>query len=130
VVARLKERADCPRFHQIRQVSIFHINAQGPLYARSLVHKALGNEEYCMQVDAHTGFSKGYDSFLKKQWRSINNEFAVISHTPPALAEKQGYEPGGVKANEVTNQCAVHFRDNGFPVGPGTFDIRIVAASN
>jgi hypothetical protein len=116
IEAKLKPRDHCPRFHQVRHVAVHHVNAKGPLIARSLARKALGNEEFCLQIDAHSSFSRHWDDFLREEWKKIDNEFAILSNVPAPMSEKASYEPGGEKETEVPIACAVKFQENGFPV--------------
>jgi hypothetical protein len=102
----------CPHFDQVRQVAYHHIQAKGPMYARSLVRKVLGNEEFCMQIDAHTEFVTLWDELAISEWKSTNNEFGVISNVP---ADKKELHHES-KEKSVPRQCGIHFMDNGFPV--------------
>jgi Glycosyltransferase (GlcNAc) len=107
----------CPHFNQVRLVAYHHIQAKGPMLARSLVRKVLGNEEFCMQIDAHTEFALLWDELAMSEWKSINNEFGIISNVP---AEKAAFSMHGAdeakKIKEVPRQCGIHFMENGFPV--------------
>jgi hypothetical protein len=106
----------CPHMDQIRLIATFHVAAKGPIWARSLVRKVLGNEEYCMQVDAHTSFIQNWDTVAKSEWKSTNNEFAIISNPPALKSEQTDYEQGGSKANQVPRSCRLAYKvDNGFP---------------
>ena len=106
----------CPHFDQIRLVATFHVAAKGPVWARSLIRKVLGNEEYCMQVDAHTSFIEHWDTAAKSEWKMTQNEYAVISHPPALKSEQAEYESGGAKALQVPRACRVVFKsDNGYP---------------
>ncbi|GKY93218.1 hypothetical protein MPSEU_000289600 [Mayamaea pseudoterrestris] len=106
----------CPHFDQIRLVATFHVAAKGPIWARSLIRKVLGNEEYCMQVDAHTSFIHNWDTVAKQEWRSAENEFAVISNPPALKSEQAEYEEGSSKAKQVPRVCRLAYKpDNGYP---------------
>ena len=87
------------------------------MLARSMVRKVLGNEEFCMQIDAHTEFVPQWDELAKSEWKNTYNEFGVISNVP---ADKDELLMNGVedpnKIKEVPRQCGIHFMDNGFPV--------------
>ena len=110
------ERLKCPRFDQIRHLAFHSKSAKGPLYARSMTRKILGNEEFCMQVDAHSSFRKNWDQLAKDDWKSTNNEFGVLSHVPAKQAEEFELSDGGSKESVVPRQCKVAFQDNGIPV--------------
>jgi hypothetical protein len=106
----------CPHYNQIRQVAFYHVNAKGPMYARSMIRKILGDEEFCMQIDAHSAFAPEWDVVLRNEWKSINNEFAILSTVPPRKGSMESMAPGGKDAHTVPRICKVFFRDNGFPV--------------
>ena len=110
------ERLQCPRFDQIRHLAFHDKTAKGPLYARSMTRKILGNEEFCMQVDAHSSFRKNWDQIAKNDWKSVNNEFAVLSHVPAKQADEIELSDGASQESVVPRQCKVAFQDNGVPV--------------
>lgn len=117
IITKDDQRKQCPHYDQVRLVAFHHISAKGPIFARSLTKKALGNEEFCMQVDAHTDFVKDWDTLAVEEWKKTNNEFGVISTVPAAKAEKDN-DPG-----KVPRQCKVKFLDNGFPVSILIFEL-------
>lgn len=116
VMANPEELKNCPHADQVKYSAIFHINAKGPIFARSLSRKILGNEEYCMQVDAHTSFAKNWDEMVLEEWHNTDNEFGVITSVPPPKSEQDSYAVGGSKGNQVPRQCKINFRENRFPV--------------
>jgi hypothetical protein len=115
-VVELPALQDCPRRDQIRLVSYHYYSAKGPMTARALSRKVLGNEEFCMQIDAHTSFAKNWDEIVKEEWKNTGNEFGIISTVPPPKGEQDRYQPGGAKENEVPRQCKITFQFNGIPV--------------
>jgi Glycosyltransferase (GlcNAc) len=107
----------CPHYEQVRLVAYHHIQAKGPMFARSMIRKVLGNEEFCMQIDAHTEFVSDWDELALSEWKKTNNEFGIISNVPADKKDLQLYSDGNdSKLTEVPRQCAIHFLDNGFPV--------------
>lgn len=115
IVTNPKDREACPHYDQVRHVAFHHINAKGPMLSRAMARKALGNEEFCMQVDAHTVFVQGWDEIAKEEWKMANNEFAVISTAPAPKSAMDDFLAGD-KARSVPRQCSVTWRENGFPV--------------
>lgn len=111
-----KGKTACPHFDQVRLVAYHHIQAKGPTLARSMVRKVLGNEEFCMQIDAHTEFVRGWDELVVAEWKKTENEFGILSNVPADKAKKDSYAEGSDKFTEVPRQCVVRFLDNGFPV--------------
>lgn len=116
ILANHEDRAKCPHYYQVRQVSFHDVQAKGPAHSRSLTHQVLGNEEFCLQMDAHTTMTKDWDEHMKQEWKSIGNEFAVLSTIPPGLTDMKDLLPTGSKATRVPRQCWIKFRDNGVPV--------------
>lgn len=110
------DRLKCPYYNQVRFLAFHNKAAKGPGYSRVMTRKILANEEYCMQIDAHTQFNKGWDTLVKNEWKATNNEFAVISNVPAGFAEMEIKNIGGEKEKEVPRQCLVRFADNGIPV--------------
>ena len=39
----------------------------------------IGNQDFCLQIDAHSQFEKGWDEGLQKGWARAGNEYAVLS---------------------------------------------------
>lgn len=115
VMSDPESRAKCPHYDQVRPVNFYYINAKGPIYARSMIRKVLGNEEFCLQIDAHTRFTKDWDEKVVNEWKLANNEFGVLTNVPAPLTEKSDYDVGGAKEKRVPRQCAVRFGDNGYP---------------
>lgn len=108
-------RKDCPHIDQIRKLSVHHYAAKGPIWARSLARKILGDEEFCLQIDAHTEFVSEWDDKVKHEWAATGNEFGIISTVPLGLSEHET-EP----ANSVPRQCMVQFLEVGIPVSPNS----------
>lgn len=116
LMAKDEAREKCPYYHQVRLVAFHHIQAKGPILARSMARKVLGNEEFCMQIDAHTDFVKDWDKLVIEEWEKTENEFGIISTVPADKASKSMYTESGSQVTEVPRQCMVRFLDNGFPV--------------
>mmetsp|Transcript_24963 Transcript_24963/g.57348 ORF Transcript_24963/g.57348 Transcript_24963/m.57348 type:complete len:572 (+) Transcript_24963:3-1718(+) len=109
------EDAKCPHLDQINVVAIHHFAAKGPIYARSLHRKTLGNQEFCLQLDAHSQLSQNWDEGLIQEFQTTHNEFAVLSTVPPNVADKDNMQPGGSQQTKVPRQCSVTVQDNGIP---------------
>jgi len=113
---------DCPRVaSQIRSVRFSHLDAKGPAYARSFVRKLLGNEEYCMQIDASADFTKYWDELAIQQWSLVQNEYAILSNVPErdknyGIGGGIGGGEGGGVAPEVPRQCAIKIGSEGVPL--------------
>ncbi|KAL3784284.1 hypothetical protein ACHAW5_010104 [Stephanodiscus triporus] len=110
---------NCPRAStQIRSVRFSYLYAKGPVYARSFVRKVLGNEEFCMQIDAAADFVRDWDDLAIRQWTSAGNEYAVLSNVPERdknymIAGRDNDD--GVEA-EVPRQCSIRIGSEGVPL--------------
>jgi hypothetical protein len=51
----------------------------GPVLARHLAHRMYRGEYFSLQVDAHVRFVQDWDEDIVLQWKSTNNEMAVLS---------------------------------------------------
>jgi Glycosyltransferase (GlcNAc) len=111
-----KQKNKCPYMDQIHYLAFHKVGAKGPIYARSLTRKLLGNQEYCLQLDAHSAVVPNWDVSLQREWTLTRNEFAVLSTVPPKISELPLRQPGGEQESVVPRMCQVTFRDNGFPV--------------
>lgn len=116
VIAESGRETKCPHFDQIRLLAFHNLAAKGPGYARSMTRKIVGNEEFCLQIDAHTNFVPFWDEMAKEEWRRTGNEFAIISTAPANVEDKPDYVIGGPKFTEVPRQCVTPIADNGLPV--------------
>lgn len=94
-------RAKCPRYSQIRLLAVFAHGAKGPVWSRSLHRKLLGNETYCLQIDAHSEAIPQWDEVSIKEWHATQNDYAVISTLPPSPPEGTGSN------DDVTRLCRV-----------------------
>jgi len=106
----------CPHYDQIRVLAVADLAAKGPTNARALQRKLIGNEEFCLQLDSHSDVIQHWDVSSKREWNMANNEYAVISTTPPDASEKGLYEPGGEKHLKVNRLCHVKFNAVGLPM--------------
>jgi len=100
----------CPHYTQIRYLAVYDKGAKGPVYARALTRRLIGDEEFCLQIDAHSDFADGWDEGLKREWKGTENEYGIISTIPPSFAD--------VETNNIENvrrMCHVNFAENGFP---------------
>ena len=72
----------CPRVNQIKIIQLTHNDARGPNFARYMQESLKQNEEFCMQIDAHSDFAPHWDTLQTSMWGSVQNEFAVLASTP------------------------------------------------
>jgi hypothetical protein len=76
----------CPYVHQIRMISMDQRDAAGPVYARAITHQLrTDNDEFCLQMDAHSDVTRRWDEMLLEEFFACDNEFAVISTYVPGM---------------------------------------------
>ena len=78
---------------QIEYELLHPVMAKGPCWARARVQKFFRNEEYYLQIDSHTIFSKNWDSILLNYhaWIDENQENSfVITGYPRAFKPNKG----------------------------------------
>jgi hypothetical protein len=87
--------------------------AKGPAYARAfqplLISDGARMEDFCMQIDAHTIFSRNWDDEIIKQWADTDNEYAILT-TYPTNAMDITPDGGITNSNnhwEVPHMCDV-----------------------
>ena len=107
----------CPRATtQIRSVRFHHFGSKGPVYARSFTRKLLGNEEFCMEIDASMDFAKNWDNAAIEQWKLTNNEYSVLSNVPLSTKDKGGVATDKKNPFEVPRQCDIKIGSEGVPL--------------
>ena len=63
-------------------IDVYEMDAKlgvGPVFARHLGHRLYRGEYFAMQVDSHVRFVQDWDEDLVVQWKSANNEMAVLT---------------------------------------------------
>lgn len=73
------DRIICKYLHQIDPFQMDSTLAIGPVFARHLGHRMFRGEYFAMQVDAHVSFVQDWDEDIVNQWKSANNEMAVLT---------------------------------------------------
>lgn len=76
----------CPYVDQIKIIQLTHNDARGPNFARYMQESLHQNEEFCLQIDAHSDFAPGWDVLLTDMWAATGNEYAVLSGIPVDVA--------------------------------------------
>ncbi|KAF2070299.1 hypothetical protein CYY_008379 [Polysphondylium violaceum] len=59
---------------KIKTIKLDYKEAKGPCYARSLAQSLYGGEKYCLQIDSHMRFIKGWDRILKQELDQCGQE--------------------------------------------------------
>ena len=73
----------CPHESQITVMDVSFLDARGPGMTRVMQENLLEDEEFCLQVDAHSKFAKNWDTVAMDEWGKTANEYAIISSVPP-----------------------------------------------
>lgn len=63
-------------------IDVFEVRSYlmvGPVFARHIAHRMYRNEYFAMQVDAHVRFVQNWDEDIILQWKSADNEMAVLT---------------------------------------------------
>jgi len=73
------EQVVCYFSHLIHSYELDARLAVGPTLARHIAHRHYRNEYFVLQLDAHVRFVKNWDSDISEQWKSAQNEMAVLT---------------------------------------------------
>ena len=68
--------------------------------------QAMGDAEFCMQIDSHLTFVQGWDTLVMETWAATGNEYAVLSTAlPDSKADKA--------SNVVPHLCEAEWTESG-----------------
>ena len=81
------DASNCPFFAQIKAKRLTAAEAKGPVYARALQAELVEEEDFCMQMDAHSDAAEHWDVHMLREWGACRNEFAVISTYPSNIKD-------------------------------------------
>ena len=73
---------DCFEFNQVRVKRMDAMDAKGPVFARAHHNELLHDEEFCLQLDAHSSFIKHWDAEILREWSMTKNEFGILTTYP------------------------------------------------
>jgi hypothetical protein len=54
-------------------------DSRGPTLARHYQQKMVGNQTFCLQLDAHSVFTQAWDDHIVTDWNATQNEMAVLT---------------------------------------------------
>ena len=103
------ESGKCPHLDNIRQLVASAKDARGPGVSRYMQEQLLQQEQFCLQVDAHSDFSQHWDMEMLDEWAATGNEYALLSTRPPSSED-----PAQAEA-EVNHVCQTGFTDQYVP---------------
>lgn len=78
----------------VRRVSIPHLEAKGPTYARYLCSTLYQGEAWYAQIDSHTRFVKGWDTKAVESARKCPSPKPVLTHYPRKADEQAAGDAG------------------------------------
>jgi hypothetical protein len=93
----------CPHAENIKQIITSFKDARAPGVSRYMQNNLINNEDFCMQVDAHSDFAQHWDLGMLNTWEATSNEYAVISTRPPSINDPM------IKEGEVNHLCQAAF---------------------
>ncbi|KAF0700303.1 hypothetical protein As57867_009145, partial [Aphanomyces stellatus] len=73
---------DCRYKSQIQIDTHDALTSTGPTVARHFQQQMIRDEEFCMELDAHSQVLPQWDTILVQEWARTNNEMAVLSTYP------------------------------------------------
>jgi hypothetical protein len=93
-----------PYYHQIRRIQISFSDAEGPCYARYLCSLLFKNEDYFVQIDAHSLFSKHWDSTCLRILHSLPDpSHSILSYYPVPEDKYEEYPSSSTEIPVIKN---------------------------
>lgn len=74
---------NCPHASQVKMLRVQAEDAKGPTYGRYLGSYLIGEEEFCMQIDAHMDFEDDWDKKLLDMWGAL--ALFWFEENPPSI---------------------------------------------
>lgn len=93
----------CPHAERISQIDVSFKDARAPGISRYMQQQLQGDQEFCLQVDAHSDFVSHWDMAMLETWSATRNEYAILSTKPPNLGELNSAN------GEVNHVCGTSF---------------------
>ena len=79
----------CGRFWQVKSDRIKYQDAKGPMYGRYRAELFYMNEEFTLQIDAHSRFVPEWDNIAIDMFYRMNNEYGILTTYPKAFIENK-----------------------------------------
>jgi len=79
------------------QIKVYHMDyteSKGPIIARASQETLIADEEFCLQVDAHSHFATHWDTKLVRQWQSTGNDNAILTTYVNDIADRDSGSAG------------------------------------
>lgn len=83
-MGRFANPSHCALFGRARVLRMNASEAAGPVYARAQQRQLVRDEDdFCLQIDAHTEFGRHWDMRMLAEWGAAANEYAILTAYPP-----------------------------------------------
>ncbi len=99
----------CKYSHLIDVYEMDASMAVGPVLARHIGGRMYRGEYFVMQSDAHMEFTKGWDVDIIRQWKSANNEMAVLTTYVSDVDGHYNKTTGKRTVNSRPKMCVIDF---------------------
>ncbi|KAF0718053.1 Aste57867_1931 [Aphanomyces stellatus] len=113
--------AECKYKDQIRVDARDAKTSKGPTLARWQQQQLIQDEEFCLEIDAHSQFLQDWDVLMVNEWKRTENEMAVLTSYP------MGYDWMGPNLTR-NDYCTSHLC--GYLPRGSASDIPIIAGWN
>jgi [Skp1-protein]-hydroxyproline N-acetylglucosaminyltransferase len=93
-------------------IDIYEMDASmavGPVLARHIGGRMYRGEYFAMQTDAHMEFVQGWDVDIIRQWKSANNEMAVLTTYVSDVDDHYNKTTGERTVNSRPKMCVTDF---------------------
>ena len=97
------------------QIDVYEMDAKlavGPVFARHIGDRMYRGEYFVMQSDAHMEFLKGWDADVISQWKSANNEMAVLTTYVSNVDDHYNKEHGTRETLSRPYMCVTVFEED------------------
>lgn len=82
-----QDKVLCTYQNHIDTLLVDAMYSSGPVWSRHLTYRMYRGEYFALQTDAHIEFTLNWDVNIVNQWKSTNNEMAVITAYPDDVAK-------------------------------------------
>ncbi|OQR91752.1 GlcNac transferase [Achlya hypogyna] len=88
-------------------------DSRGPTLARSQQQDLIGDQEFCLQLDAHSIFTNDWNVGLIEDWKTLNNEMGVLTTYLHNLHDFIGDDGSNNAPNHLPHICQTMRGGNG-----------------
>jgi len=102
------------------QIDVYEMDAQlavGPVFARHIGDRMYRGEYFIMQCDAHMEFVNDWDVDVIGQWKSAENEMAILTTYVSEVDDHYDKKTGGRLTSSRPFMCQTDFEDDYYNEG-------------